>query len=178
MEYKLIRQPRRKKLLLIVNPLCEVIVKAGVFSTQQSIDEFVNSKSEWIRKQQQYFKNKYHTRISVTQEQRNILKKELLPEMTELVEKYSEIMDVTPKSIKITVAEKRWGSCSGRQTICFSYRCAFLSQRCKEYIVIHELCHLKQMNHSQMFYQLVAKYMPEYREVEKELGGYYIHLQQ
>ena len=97
--------------------------------------------------------------------------------MTELVQKYADIMGVEAKGVKITSAEKRWGSCSSKNTICFSYRCAFLSQKCKEYIVIHELSHISEFNHSKKFYDVVERYMPDYKSAEKELDGYYIHLQ-
>ena len=156
----------------------EVAVKAGPFTPLKFIDNFVNTNAEWIEKQKQYYVQKYHTRIIVTKAERDLAKNQLLPQMTSLVHQYAHIMGVEPKSVKITVAEKRWGSCSGRDTICFSYRCDFLSQRCKEYIVIHELSHLKEFNHSKEFYKIVKTYMPDYKQAEKELDGYYIHTEQ
>ena len=122
------------------------------------------------------FNNKYHSIITVEKSQVNLIKKSLKPEIDKLVEKYSQIMGVTPETIKITSAEKRWGSCNDKKSVCFSYKCAFLSQKCKEYIVIHELSHLKELNHSKAFYDIVKTYMPDYKETEKELNGYYIHI--
>jgi len=178
MDYKIIRHHRRKKLLLTVSPTGEIAVKAGLLTPLKIIDNFVNANKDWIEKQQQFFAQKYHTRIITTKAERDSAKKQLLPVMISLVQKYAAVMDVEPKSVKITVAEKRWGSCSGRDTVCFSYRCYFLSQKCKEYIVIHELSHLKEFNHSKEFYKTVQKYMPDYKQAEKELDGYYIHTEQ
>ena len=154
----------------------EVIVKAGINTSDKYIDYFVNSRTGWIESRKKYYAEKYHTRIAVTKEQRDIIKKQLLPEMVRLTEKYAEIMEVTPKSIKVTVAQKRWGSCGGDKSICYSYQCAFLSQRCKEYIVVHELSHIKEHNHSRNFYTVLGTYLPDYKDREKELEGYYIHL--
>ena len=177
MEYKIIRHHKRKNLLITVNPMGEVTVKAGLRTTDEYIENFVKAKTDWITKQQKYFENKYQHRIYVTKDQISQIKKELLPQMTDLVQRYAAVMGVEPKGVKITSAEKRWGSCSGKNAICFSYRCAFLSQKCREYIVIHELSHISEFNHSKKFYAIVEKYMPYYKEAEKELDGYYIHLQ-
>ena len=178
MEYKIIRHHKRRRLLVTVDVTGEVIVKAPSFVNDGYIDDFVNSKLCWINKQKEYYKNKYHHRIVVTKEERDNIKKQILPQMKVLVDQYSKIMDVEPQSIKITSAEKRWGSCSSKNTICFSYKVALVSDRCKEYIVIHELSHLSQFNHSKKFYETVSKYMPDYKEAEKELDGYYIRTSQ
>ena len=174
MEYKIIRHHKRRRLLVTVDITGEVTVKAPLFVTEKYIEDFVNSKQSWINKQKEYYQNKYHHRIVLTKEERDNLKKQIMPEMRAMVERYSKIMNVEPQSVKITSAEKRWGSCSSKSTICFSYKVALLSQKCKEYIVIHELSHLSQFNHSQKFYETVAKHMPDYKEAEKELDGYYI----
>ncbi|MBR6518544.1 MAG: M48 family metallopeptidase [Oscillospiraceae bacterium] len=178
MEYKVIRHHKRRKLVLTVSVDGKVTVKAGIFTSDKYIETFVNSKKDWIEKQQQYFADKYHHRIQVTKEERDNLKKQLLPDMEELVFKYSRMMNVKPKSVKITVAEKRWGSCGRDGAICFSYRAALVSQKCREYLVVHELCHIKHFNHSKDFYNEIEKYIPDYRDAEKELDGYYIHIEE
>lgn len=178
MEYKIIRHHKRKRIMITVSPLGEVTVKAGIFTSDKYIEAFVNSKKGWIEKQQKYFADKYHHRIQVTKEERDSLKKQFLPIMEELVFKYSRIMNVTVKSVKITVAEKRWGSCGRDGAICFSYRAALVSQKCREYLVVHELCHIKHFNHSKDFYNEIEKYIPDYRDAEKELDGYYIHIEE
>jgi len=178
MEYKIIRHHKRKRLLITVSVTGEVAVKAGPFTSEKYIEAFVESQKEWIEKQREYFAKTYHHRVLVTKDQREIMKKQLLPVMKELVHKYADIMDVKIKSVKITSAERRWGSCGKDGAICFSYRLALVSQRCREYMAIHELSHIKQFNHSKEFYAEIERYMPDYKEVEKELHGYYIHLEQ
>lgn len=175
MEYTVSRHHRRKRLVISVNPMGQVNVKAGAFTTDRTIEEYVNKNLKWIETQKEYFANKYHHRITVSKNDVPLIKKQLFAEMKAITEKYAQIMEVHPKHVKITSAEKRWGSCGADKAICYSYRCAFLSQRCKEYIVVHELSHIKELNHSKDFYNVVKKYMPEYKEAEKELDGYYIH---
>lgn len=160
--------------MLTVKVNGEVEVRAGYNTPDNIIQSFVASHSDWIKKQQAKFADRYHHRIVVPKSDREHIKKQLLPQMLQLSEYYSQLMDVTPNGIKITSAQKRWGSCNSNKSICFSYRLAFVSDRCKRYVVIHELSHLKQLNHSQKFYDIVKKYMPDYKEAEKELEGYYI----
>lgn len=175
MEYKVIRHHRRKQTVISVNPMGQVSVKTGIFTSDKAIKEYINKNLKWIETQKEYFANKYHHRIIINKNDIKSVKKEFYPEIKRITDKYAQLMNVNPKHIKITSAENRWGSCSADKAICYSYRCAFLSQRCKEYIVVHELSHIKELNHSKNFYNVVKEYMPDYKEAEKELDGYYIH---
>lgn len=86
------------------------------------------------------------------------------------VEFFSRIMGVSPSSVRISGAEKRWGSCSGRGTINFSWRLAAASPELMDYVVVHELAHLSEMNHSPRFWAIVAAVLPDHREREKQLA--------
>src|SRR5439155_5288643 len=63
----------------------------------------------------------------------------------------------------------RWGSCSKKQNLNFNYKILFLPTKIRDYIMIHELCHLKEFNHSRRFWKLVAKSIPEYYKITEEL---------
>lgn len=63
----------------------------------------------------------------------------------------------------------RWGSCSSKGNLNFNYRLLFLPPQLADYIVVHELCHLRHMNHSKKFWELVAVAMPDHKELRKEL---------
>lgn len=65
--------------------------------------------------------------------------------------------------------KSRWGSCSSKKNLNFSYKIFFLPQRLGDYIIVHELCHLREMNHSDNFWRLVAKVFPDYKVLRKEL---------
>ena len=88
---------------------------------------------------------------------------------TYLVEKYAPLMNVYPKNIKITSAKKSFGSCSGKNNICFSYYLMLYSMEAITYVVVHELAHIKHHNHSSNFHNYVKKYLPEAKNYEKLL---------
>ena len=76
---------------------------------------------------------------------------------------------VQVRSISIRDQKTRWGSCSRNGTLCFNYRIALLPPRCAEYVIVHELCHLLEFNHSRRFWGLVAKTVPEHRVIRRHL---------
>ncbi|MDX9971084.1 MAG: M48 family metallopeptidase [Candidatus Gracilibacteria bacterium] len=71
----------------------------------------------------------------------------------------------------------RWGSCSSRAHLNFNYKLLFLPLRLAEYVIVHELCHLKEMNHSDKFWKEVSRIFPNYRELDRELKKYGFFLQ-
>ena len=71
--------------------------------------------------------------------------------------------------ISITSAKTRFGSCNSRGNIAYSYRLMLYTEAAREYVVVHELSHLLEMNHSKSFYSIVEKYMPDYKERRKLL---------
>ena len=78
-------------------------------------------------------------------------------------------MELKPAGIKITSAQKRFGSCSGKNSICYSWRLMLYPPEAIDYVVVHELAHIVHKNHSAKFYALVAKYLPDYKERENLL---------
>jgi len=83
------------------------------------------------------------------------------------VEYYSKQTQLVPTAIKIRQYRARWGSCNNRGELSFNYLLMMLPIYVIDYIVIHELCHLRYLNHSKDFWQLVAKYYPDYIEAKK-----------
>lgn len=98
-----------------------------------------------------------------------MLRTEALRVVEECVRKYAAGYDVLPKKISIRNQKTRWGSCSQRETLCFSYRLILLPERLREYVIVHELSHLREFNHSPAFWALVARVFPDYRGLREEL---------
>ncbi len=83
---------------------------------------------------------------------------------------YCLIYNLKHNKIAIRNQKTRWGSCSKRGNLNFSYRIALLPEKLAEYIIIHEVCHLGQFNHSKDFWNLVALTVPDYKRLRKELN--------
>lgn len=82
---------------------------------------------------------------------------------------FSEQLGESPSSIKITGAKTRWGSCSARRSISFSWRLLMAPPEAFDYVVVHELAHLKELNHSPEFWREVARILPDYLDRRETL---------
>ncbi len=82
------------------------------------------------------------------------------------VEHYAPRVGVQPNSVKITSPKTRWGSCSGSDRLCFSWKLIFAPLAAVDYVVVHELCHIRHHNHSPRFWAAVAEILPDYKQRE------------
>lgn len=85
------------------------------------------------------------------------------------VAQWNQLYNFSVGRISIKNARTRWGSCSAKGNLNFNYKIALLPEHLADYLVVHELCHIGQFNHSQAFWNLVAQAVPEYRERRAEL---------
>lgn len=92
------------------------------------------------------------------------------------LEYFNQFYNFTYNRVAIRNTRSRWGSCSSKQNLNFNYRILFLPPELQDYLIVHELCHLQEMNHAPQFWALVAQQIPDYkirikqlRELEKEL---------
>ncbi|MDR1323726.1 MAG: M48 family metallopeptidase [Candidatus Margulisbacteria bacterium] len=90
-------------------------------------------------------------------------------QLSALAEEHAVKCGVTFRNIRIGDQATRWGSCSRSGTLSFNWRLALMPENIRRYIVIHEICHLKEMNHSPRFWSLVAAQYPEYKLARKWL---------
>jgi len=89
--------------------------------------------------------------------------------MKEKVAHFAGLMSLSPASVRITGAKTRWGSCSAKKSLNFSWRLMMADEDVIDYIAVHELAHIKEMNHSARFWAVVEGVLPDYREREKKL---------
>ncbi|MEI6305051.1 MAG: M48 family metallopeptidase [Candidatus Taylorbacteria bacterium] len=73
--------------------------------------------------------------------------------------------------IAIRNQKSRWGSCSKKGNLNFNYKLVFLEPSIRDYVIVHEICHIKEFNHGRGFWDLVAETVPDYREIRKRLRG-------
>ena len=85
------------------------------------------------------------------------------------LEHFNQFYNFKYNKVTIRNQSTRWGSCSRRGNINFNYKLALLPESLTDYVVVHELCHIGEFNHSKDFWNLVAKTMPDYKERRQEL---------
>ncbi len=168
MDYTLVRS-RRKTLAVQVDLDGSVTVRAPLRLSQAKIDRFLQEKEAWITRTVETQKQRAAARPVLTDEDRERLRrlaKEVLPRK---VEQFAAQMGVRPASVKITSAKTRYGSCSAKNGLCFSLYLMTKPEPCIDYVVVHELAHIRQHNHSAAFYAEIEAVLPDYREREKLL---------
>lgn len=98
-----------------------------------------------------------------------LLKEQACALVTERLEYFNERYQFSYNKIFIRNTRSRWGSCSSKHNLGFNYRVAKLPAPLVDYIVVHELCHLKEFNHSVAFWALVEKEVPNWKHLRKTL---------
>ncbi len=167
MEYSVIYS-KRKTVSLKVTPELKVEVRAPRGLSRKIIDEIINKHSKWIQKRIDLI-NKQPLKAPPTKDEIKELKKRTGIIVLPLVEAYACQMGVKYERVSITSAKKVFGSCTAKKHLNFSFRLALYPMEAIEYVVVHELCHLKEMNHSKKFWSEVEKVLPDYKERRKLL---------
>ena len=167
MDYKLIRS-KRKTIELSIGEDFLPLVKAPLKMSTEDIEKFVMKHKKWIEKQI-IKKHEHDERFALSSEEEIMLKEKALPYLTERTEYFAKLMGLKYTGIKITSAKKRFGSCSGKNSICYSWRLMQYPPEAIDYVVVHELAHIIYKNHGKDFYKLIEKYLPDYKKREKLL---------
>ena len=97
--------------------------------------------------------------------------------LTALTARMATEMGVAYSKIRITSARTRWGSCSGKNSIAYTFRLVYLPQEVMEYVIVHELAHVKHKNHSKMFWKEVEKYVSDWKNKRKWLKERGVYMQ-
>lgn len=169
-DYNLIRSDRRSLSLEITKNLA-ILVRAPLRCSKRDIDRFLERHTVWIATHINKMRKCVNSQNEPTEEEIIVLKqraKEILPQR---VANYSVIMELVPTGIKITSAKTRFGSCGGKNGLCFSWRLMLYPDAAIDYVVVHELAHIRHKNHGAEFYSLIAAVLPDYKERQKLLKG-------
>ena len=160
---------RRKTIAIQVNSDLSVTVRAPYGVTEKYIEEFLNKNEAWISKRMNEIKVKKKSIESknvenVTLDKIKILADQALKIIPTRVEYFARIIGVTYGNITIRNQKTRWGSCSSKGNLNFNCLLMLAPPEVLDYVVVHELCHRKQMNHSKAFWAEVEKVFPDYKE--------------
>lgn len=168
MEYKIIYS-KRKTVAVQVTPDGEVLVKAPKGTPKKHIEETVIRYSDWIEKAQKKVLGKKIGMKEASAEEEKLLRKKAKELLPEKVNYYSDLLGVKPTRLTVTGARTRFGSCSGKNSISFSFYLMRFPEEAVDYVVVHELCHIIHHNHSKEFYKEIEKILPDYKKRKKLL---------
>lgn len=162
--YRVIRTDRRT-VAIQISPNGEVLVRCPSRMSEKAVRSFVESKSDWIAK---HLARQTPVEPFTAQELKDLAKraKEDIPQR---VDYFARQMGVRYGRVAIRSQHTRWGSCSGKGNLNFNCLLMLTPPEIRDYVVVHELCHLRQMNHSAQFWAEVERVLPDYRAARKWL---------
>lgn len=167
MSYNLIKSKIKNIYIYVKNG--KVTVKAPSSLKDKSVHDFIKKKSKWIYEKVKQDRENTKTQEG-TQEEIKLEDVEQLKKIVEnTIQKYSKLLKQVPNKVRIRDIKYAWGSCSSNRNITINKKLAKKDEKIIEYVVLHEMCHLKQMNHSKEFWALLETYMPEYRVYKRML---------
>ena len=175
-EYTFIKSKRRS-IGITVKPDGSVVVRAPLSCTRKRAEEFVTEKQDWIIKAQKKMADRRAAAgisagtapTAFTGAEITKMKKQAKKVLLEMAADMARTIGVAYGTISIRTQKTRWGSCSSKGHLNFNCLLMLLPENVQRYVVVHELCHRKEMNHSEAFWREVARYQPTYKEDRKQL---------
>lgn len=169
-EYKLKKSKRAKRMRIAVYCDTSVVVTLPYGIKENIVEKFLSAKAAWLLDKILYFK-KYGKLIFIKGNKIEYRKNKeaALNLAEERVNYFNKIYKLKFNAITIKRQKTRWGSCSKKGNLNYNYKILFLPKHIADYIIVHELCHLKEFNHSRKFWNLVARAVPSYLEIKREL---------
>ena len=164
----------RKTVAIQENSNLSVTVRAPRSVSEKDIEEILKKKEAWKSKHIEKIKEtkervEAEPTEKLTREKVIALAEEALKVIPERVEYFAKVIGVTYGKITVRNQKTRWGSCSSKGNLNFNCLLMLAPPEALDYVVVHELCHRKQMNHSKAFWLEVEKVLPNYKEVRKWL---------
>ena len=166
MQYRIIKSDRKTVALQI--KAGEVIVRAPHAMRQDEIADFVARHEDWIRKKLATFKQEPSGPV-ITEEGIRLLTERARAIIPPRVAYYASLVGVDYNRVTIRHQKTKWGSCSGKKNLNFNCLLLLTPTEVMDSVIIHELCHLKYMNHSKEFYNEVLRACPNYKKYDRWL---------
>ncbi len=163
--YTLKRRKYQRQINFIVHQDGSLIVTAPKMCRQVFIEKEIIKHSQWITKQI----GDKNNNITIDKSVINYMKKTLKPIVEAKLLQFNSYYNFKYKRVSIRHQATRWGSCSSKGNLNFNCKMMCLPDELRDYIVVHELCHLQEMNHSKRFWTLVKKTVPNYKELRAQL---------
>ena len=171
MSYQIIKSDR-KTIAIQIKPDGQVVVRCPKRMRIEDARRFAESKSDWIEKH--LAKRNVQDVVKYTSKEIEQIREQTRKFVTARVRYYAPIIGVTYGQIAIRAQHTRWGSCSSKGNLNFNCLLALVPPEVLDYVVVHELCHRKELNHSARFWGEVERCSPNYKEHRRWLkeNGY------
>ena len=156
----------RKTVGITVKRGGEVLIRAPKKMRLSDVREVVETHRAWLERA---IENSKRLPALPDEREQEALRRKAKQVLPPLVEHWARIIGVQPTSLRVTSARTRFGSCSGRNGLCFSLFLMQYPSEAVEYVVVHELCHILHHDHSAAFWRTVERYLPDYRARKKLL---------
>lgn len=163
MDYQLIRSDRRT-LCIEISREEAVKVRVPRRCSQAEIEAFLERKQPWMERALARQRARAETRPDPTPEQAAALLAQARQVIPDRVAYYAQVMGLSPTGVRITAARTRLGSCSPKNRLCFSLHLMSYPREAIDYVVVHELSHIRHKNHGAAFHALVRSVLPDERE--------------
>ncbi len=165
------RHKRAKNLTLRIEGDGLVVVTRPWFVPKKLAEIFFQEQREWIQKKIEDMKKSQRVVLGGSREHYLKHKEEARQLICERLEYYNQFYGFKYQRVSVRNQKSRWGSCSQDGNLNFNYKVLFLTKEARDYIVIHELCHLKELNHSHRFWALVEQQVPNYKQLRRKIRG-------
>ena len=167
MDYQIIRSSRRT-VAIQITPEGQVLVRCPSRMSNREVRAFVESRRDWIEAHLAKI-SAHPAQPKLTAEELRDLAQQAAKLLPERSAYFAPKVGVTYGRITIRAQRTRWGSCSGKGNLNFNCLLMLAPAEVQDYVVVHELCHRKEMNHSARFWQEVERVLPDYRVHRKWL---------
>ena len=161
-DYTLIRSARRT-LAIEIDREANLIVRAPNRMPRYEIEAFLCKHAPWIAEKRAVAASKRDAFSTLSDAEIAALREKARDVLPALTAQYAARMGLTYRSVKITNAKSRFGSCGKNGNICYALRLMLYPAETWDYVVVHELCHLKHFDHSRAFYAMLEGVLPDYR---------------
>lgn len=185
---QLIIRSKRKTLSINIDSSGNITIHAPLKMPTEKIQEFIAQKRAWIERQlykisqKQTFAENFDLNSNLyifgekcdksalgRKSQERFYRDYAQNYLPKRLEEISKICKIGYNSVKIASSKRIWGSCSAKHEIKLNYKLIMLPKYISDYVILHELCHVKQLNHSPKFWAIVGKYCPNYKEIRNRL---------
>ncbi len=170
-EYSLRESRRARYLRITIYPGGELKATLPWGMNFEALEKYLRQKTDWILRKLSLARKKKPVLSLPRSSRREYLKqkRQALELAKAKIERWNRVYGFRYARISIRNQKTRWGSCSQKGNLNFNYKILHLPEKHLDYIIVHELCHLREFNHSKKFWDLVKAAVPEYKKIRKEI---------